>query len=64
MIIPAIYEDLHTHHVGTTPNRCYFIPASCRRLSICTAVTTVNGPTMETSVLTVWFIPTERLVPA
>ena len=30
MIIPAHYEDLHTHHVGTTPNRCYFIPASCR----------------------------------
>ena len=30
MIIPAHYEDLHTHHVGTTPNRCYFIPASAR----------------------------------
>ena len=30
MIIPAHYEDLHTHHVGTTPNRCYFIPASKR----------------------------------
>ena len=30
MIIPAHYEDLHTHHVGTTPNRCYFVPASKR----------------------------------
>ena len=30
MIIPAYYEDLHIHHVGTTPNRCYFIPASQR----------------------------------
>ena len=30
MIIPAHFEDLHTHHVGTTPNRCYFIPASSR----------------------------------
>ena len=30
MIIPAHFEDLHTHHVGTTPNRCYFIPASAR----------------------------------
>ena len=30
MIIPAHYEDLHTHHVGTTPNRSYFIPASKR----------------------------------
>ena len=30
MIIPAYYEDLHTHHVGTTPNRSYFIPASKR----------------------------------
>ena len=30
MIIPAHFEDLHTHHVGTTPNRCYFIPASRR----------------------------------
>ena len=30
MIIPAHYEDLHTHHVGTTPNRSYFIPASIR----------------------------------
>ena len=28
MIIPAYYEDLHTHHMGTTPNRSYFIPAS------------------------------------
>ena len=30
MIIPAHFEDLHTHHVGTTPNRSYFIPASTR----------------------------------
>ena len=30
MIIPAYYEDLHTNHVGTTPNRSYFIPASGR----------------------------------
>ena len=30
MIIPAHFEDLHTHHVGTEPNRCYFIPASTR----------------------------------
>ena len=30
MIIPAHFEDLHTHHVGTTPNRSYFIPASKR----------------------------------
>ena len=30
MIIPAYYEDLHTHHMGTTPNRSYFIPASAR----------------------------------
>ena len=30
MIIPAYFEDLHTHHVGTTPNRSYFIPASTR----------------------------------
>ena len=30
MIIPAYFEDLHTHHVGTTPNRSYFIPASKR----------------------------------
>ena len=30
MIIPAYYEDLHTHHLGTTPNRSYFIPASSR----------------------------------
>ena len=28
MIIPACYEDLHTLHLGTAPNRCYFIPAS------------------------------------
>ena len=30
MIIPAHYKDLHTHHVGTAPNRCYYIPASAR----------------------------------
>ena len=30
MIVPAYYEDLHTHHLGTTPNRSYFIPASIR----------------------------------
>lgn len=30
MIIPAYFEDLHVHHVGTEPNRCYFIPASIR----------------------------------
>ncbi|MBR2484215.1 MAG: DUF4981 domain-containing protein [Oscillospiraceae bacterium] len=30
MIVPAYYEDLHTHHLGTTPNRAYFIPASVR----------------------------------
>ena len=30
MIVPAYYEDLHTHHLGTTPNRSYFIPASTR----------------------------------
>ena len=30
MIVPAYYEDLHTHHLGTTPNRAYFIPASTR----------------------------------
>ena len=30
MIVPAYYEDLHTHHLGTTPNRTYFIPASVR----------------------------------
>ncbi len=28
MIVPAHYEDLQTHHVGTEPNRSYFIPAS------------------------------------
>ena len=31
MIIPAYYEDLQTHHLGTMPNRAYFIPASVRR---------------------------------
>ena len=30
MIVPAHYEDLHTHHMGTMPNRSYFIPASKR----------------------------------
>ena len=30
MIIPAYYENLQTHHLGTTPNRSYFIPASVR----------------------------------
>ncbi|MBO5070091.1 MAG: beta-galactosidase, partial [Roseburia sp.] len=30
MIVPAYYEDLRTHHLGTTPNRSYFIPASTR----------------------------------
>ena len=30
MIIPAYFEDLQTHHLGTTPNRAYFIPASVR----------------------------------
>ncbi|MBR2048104.1 MAG: DUF4981 domain-containing protein [Oscillospiraceae bacterium] len=30
MIIPGHFEDLHTLHVGTTADRCYFIPASRR----------------------------------
>ena len=30
MIVPAYYEDLQTHHLGTMPNRAYFIPASAR----------------------------------
>ena len=30
MIIPAYFEDLHTHHMGTQPNRAYFIPAAER----------------------------------
>ena len=30
MIVPAHYEDLHTHHLGTMPNRSYYIPASVR----------------------------------
>ena len=30
MIIPAYFEDLQTHHLGTSPNRAYFIPASVR----------------------------------
>ena len=30
MIVPAHYEDLHTHHLGTMPNRSYYIPASKR----------------------------------
>lgn len=28
MIIPKYYEDLHTLHVNTMPNRAYYIPAS------------------------------------
>ncbi len=28
MIVPAYYEDLHMLHMGTEPNRAYFIPAS------------------------------------
>ena len=30
MIIPAYFEDLQNHHLGTTPNRAYYIPASVR----------------------------------
>ena len=30
MIVPAYYEDLNTLHLGTEPNRSYFIPASTR----------------------------------
>ena len=30
MIIPCYYEDPHTLHVGTMPNRAYYIPASRR----------------------------------
>lgn len=30
MIVSAYYEDLHTSHVGCTPNRAYYIPASVR----------------------------------
>ena len=30
MIVPALYEDLHMHHLGTMPNRSYYIPASAR----------------------------------
>ena len=30
MFIPRHYEDPHTLHVGTMPNRVYFIPASTR----------------------------------
>ena len=30
MIIPHYYEDPHTLHVGTMPNRAYYIPASRR----------------------------------
>ena len=30
MIVPALYEDLHMHHLGTMPNRSYYIPASER----------------------------------
>ena len=28
MIVPAYYEELHTHHIGTEPNRAYYIPAA------------------------------------
>ena len=28
MIIPCYYEDPHALHVGTMPNRAYYIPAS------------------------------------
>ncbi|MBR6526504.1 MAG: DUF4981 domain-containing protein [Lachnospiraceae bacterium] len=31
MIVPAYYEDLKTLHLGTLPNRAYYIPASVRR---------------------------------
>ncbi|MBQ4505174.1 MAG: DUF4981 domain-containing protein [Firmicutes bacterium] len=31
MIIPNHYEDLHILHLGTTPNRAYYIPASAQR---------------------------------
>lgn len=30
MIIPCYYEDPHSLHVGTMPNRAYYIPASRR----------------------------------
>ena len=30
MIIPHYYEDPHALHVGTMPNRAYYIPASRR----------------------------------
>ena len=30
MIIPCYYEDPHTLHVGTIPNRAYYIPSSRR----------------------------------
>ena len=30
MIIPHYYEDPHTLHVGTMPNRAYYIPSSRR----------------------------------
>lgn len=30
MIIPAYFEDMHTLHLGTEPNRSYFIPAAKR----------------------------------
>lgn len=30
MFIPHYYEDPHTLHVGTMPNRAYFVPASTR----------------------------------
>ncbi len=30
MMIPHYYEDPHSLHVGTMPNRAYYIPASRR----------------------------------
>ena len=30
MMIPHYYEDPHALHVGTMPNRAYYIPASRR----------------------------------
>lgn len=29
MMIPTHFEDIHTFHEGTEPNRSYYIPASC-----------------------------------
>lgn len=31
MIVPNYFEDLSVLHVGTQPNRAYYMPASCRR---------------------------------